>query len=66
MWAGKLRFEDKPDTEVRFVEGPDRSSVSASDRHNLPHQVEDHVDYDGVRVHYVLASQLDPKRYPDR
>ena len=66
MWAGKLRFEEKPETEVRFVEGPGRSSVSASERHNLPHQVEDKVDYQGVRVHYVLASQLDPEQGPGR
>ncbi|HYH62399.1 MAG TPA: hypothetical protein VD766_11085 [Solirubrobacterales bacterium] len=48
--AKKLKFNQKPKTEVRFEAGPDGESDSASERENLPSEVEPGVTYRDVRV----------------
>jgi hypothetical protein len=56
--ADELRFEEVPETEVRFHGDPDHESGSGSDRSNLPERVEEGVTYRTVRVDYRLATRL--------
>ena len=56
--ADKLRFDERPETEVRFFGEPGHESASGSDRTNLPERVEPDVTYRDVRVDYRLASRL--------
>jgi hypothetical protein len=56
--ADELRFEEVPETEVRFHGDPDHESASGSDRSNLPEEVEPGVTYRDVRVDYRLATRL--------
>jgi hypothetical protein len=56
--ADELRFDEVPDTDVRFFGGPEHESASGSDRENLPEQVEPGVTYRDVRVDYRLATRL--------
>ena len=56
--ADELRFEQAPETEVRFFGEPGHESASGSDRTNLPEKVEPGVTYRDVRVDYRLASRL--------
>lgn len=58
MKADELRFDEVPDTDVRFFGEPDHESASGSDRTNLPEKVEPGVTYRDVRVDYRLASRL--------
>lgn len=60
MHARELRFREPPQTGVTFSGTPGRSSVSDSERVNLPYRVDEQVDYRHVRVRYALASRLDP------
>jgi hypothetical protein len=56
--ANQLRFDERPQTEVRFFGEPGHESASGSDRTNLPERVEPGVTYREVRVDYRLASRL--------
>jgi hypothetical protein len=56
--ADELRFDQAPETEVRFFGDPGHESASGSDRTNLPEKVEPGVTYRDVRVDYRLASRL--------
>jgi hypothetical protein len=56
--ADELRFDEPPETEVRFFGEPGHESASGSDRTNLPEKVEAGVTYRDVRVDYRLASRL--------
>ena len=63
--ADELRFDQPPETEVRFFGEPGHESASGSDRTNLPDKVEPGVTYRDVRVDYRLASRLaEPGRRP--
>lgn len=56
--AQRICFAEPPDTNVTFHGSPGRTSVSASERVNLPEHVEEQVEYRDARVHYTLASRL--------
>ena len=56
--ANQLRFDEQPETEVRFFGEPGHESASGSDRTNLPERVEPGVTYRDVGVDYRLASRL--------
>ena len=56
--ADQLRFDEPPETEVRFFGEPGHESASGSDRTNLPEKVEAGVTYRNVRVDYRLATRL--------
>jgi len=56
--ARELRFEEKPETEVRFWGYPERNSVSANERKNLPEEVQQDVTYRNVDVRLHIASEL--------
>ena len=53
-----LRFEEVPETEVRFSGHPERESASGTDRENLPHEVEPGVTYRDPKVRLRIASAL--------
>jgi hypothetical protein len=56
--ADELRFDQPPETGVRFFGTPGHESASGSDRTNLPEKVEPGARYRDVLVHYRLASRL--------
>ena len=56
--ADELRFDEVPDTDVRFFGEPDHESASGSDRENLPEKVEPGVTYRDVKVDYRLATRV--------
>jgi hypothetical protein len=56
--ARELRFEEVPETEVRFPGHPERESVSGTERDNLPEEVEPGVTYRNSRVRLRIASAL--------
>ena len=56
--ARELRFEEVPETEVRFPGYPERESVSGTERENLPEEVEPGVTYRNPRVRLRIASAL--------
>ena len=56
--ARELRFEEEPQTEVRFWGHPERKSVSANERKNLPEKVQQGVTYRDVWVQSRIASEL--------
>jgi hypothetical protein len=56
--ADELRFDDAPETEVRFFGEPGHESAAGSDRTNLPENVEPGVTYRDVRIDYRIASRL--------
>ncbi len=57
--ARELRFEEVPETEVRFPGRPERESARGTDRENLPEEVEPHVTYRNPRVRLRIATALD-------
>jgi hypothetical protein len=63
--AKRLRFHEKPETEVRFEGQPDIDSVSGSERENLPEKVEPGVTYRDIRVRWRAAAKLDSKQGDD-
>jgi pyruvate/2-oxoglutarate dehydrogenase complex dihydrolipoamide acyltransferase (E2) component len=64
--ARELRFEEEPQTEVRFWGSPKRNSVSLNERKNLPEKVRQGVTYRDVSVHSHIASELvAPEEEPD-
>ena len=56
--ARELRFEEVPETEVRFSGHPERESASGTDRENLPDEVEPDVTYRNPEVRLRIASAL--------
>ena len=56
--ARELRFEEVPETEVRFWGHPERNSVSVNERENLPEEVQQGVTYRDVSVRSRIASEL--------
>ena len=58
MKARRLRFEEVPETGVRFWGSPERESVSGTERENLPDRVEKDVVYRDARVRLRIASKL--------
>jgi pyruvate/2-oxoglutarate dehydrogenase complex dihydrolipoamide acyltransferase (E2) component len=64
--ARELRFEEEPQTEVRFWGHPERNSVSVNERKNLPEKVRQGVTYHEVSVRSRIASELvAPEEEPD-
>lgn len=53
-----LRFEEVPETGVRFTGHPERESASGTDRENLPDEVEPDVTYRNPEVRLRIASAL--------
>ncbi len=56
--ARELRFEEVPETEVRFWGHPERRSMSVNERKNLPEEVQQGVTYRDVSVRLHIASEL--------
>jgi pyruvate/2-oxoglutarate dehydrogenase complex dihydrolipoamide acyltransferase (E2) component len=56
--ARELRFEEEPQTEVRFWGHPERNSVSVNERENLPEEVRPGVTYQDISVRSRIASEL--------
>lgn len=56
--ARELRFDEVPETEVRFWGHPERNSVSGTERKNLPEEVRRDVMYRDVSVRLRIASEL--------
>jgi len=56
--ARELRFEEVPQTEVRFPGRPERESVSGTERENLPEEVEPGITYRDPRVRLRIATAL--------
>jgi hypothetical protein len=48
--AKRVRHKRVPETDVRFVAGPEDDAESATVRENLPERVEPGVDYEDVRI----------------
>jgi hypothetical protein len=63
--AKRLRFSNRPETEVRFEGEPDIDCVSGSERENLPETVEPDVTYRDVRVRWRAAAKLDQSKGED-
>jgi hypothetical protein len=53
-----LRFEEVPETEVRFWGNTERNSISSTERENLPDEVQEGVAYRNARVRLRIASEL--------
>lgn len=56
--ARELRFEEVPETEVRFWGSPERASVSGAERENLPEEVQRDVTYRDFSVRLRIATGL--------
>ena len=56
--ARELRFEEEPQTGVRFWGHPERNSASVNERKNLPEKVRQGVTYHDVSVRSRIASEL--------
>jgi hypothetical protein len=56
--ASRLRFDAKPEVEVGFTGATERDSVSGSERHNLPDEVEPGTTYQDVRVRWRAAARI--------
>jgi hypothetical protein len=56
--ARKLRFRNKPRTEVDFEGSPDYESDSHTERENLPDEVEPGVTYRDVRVRWRGGARI--------
>jgi hypothetical protein len=64
--AKKLRFKEKPKTDVEVHGEPDVDSVIESERENLPEEVEPGVTYRDVHVRWGAAGRLrDPSGRDD-
>jgi hypothetical protein len=59
--AKEMRFEEVPETEVRFPGRPERESASGTDRENLPDEVEPGVTYRDPTVRLRIATTLADK-----
>jgi hypothetical protein len=56
--ADELRFQEVPETEVRFFGEPGYESESGNNRVNLPERVKAGETYRRIRVDYRLANRL--------
>ncbi len=56
--ARELRFDEAPETKVRFWGDPDSDSVSGTERKNLPEEVRQDIVYRDVSVRLRIASEL--------
>ena len=54
----ELRFEEVPETKVRFPGYSEGQTVSETKRKNLPEEVEEGVTYRDSRIQYRGAAQL--------
>ena len=54
----ELRFEKVPETEIRFPGYPEDSSVSGTERDNLPEDVEEDVMYRDSRIRLRSVARL--------
>ncbi len=54
----ELRFEEVPETETRFFGHPERTSVSGTERENLPDEVQSGVTYRDSSIRLRIASEL--------
>jgi hypothetical protein len=64
--AKRLRFNKKPETEIRIEGEPGVDRDSGSARENLPEEVEPGVTYRDVRVAWRAAGRLAPDERSDR
>ncbi len=56
--ARELRFDEVPDTEVRFRGYSEHNSVSGTERENLPEEVRSGVVYRNISVKLRIAAEL--------
>jgi len=56
--ARELRFDEVPETKVRFSGHPELHSVSGTERKNLPEEVRQGVTYRNVSVQLRIATEL--------
>ena len=56
--AREMRFDEVPETEVRFTVQPDRASVSGTERQNLPEKVRRGVTYRNFSLRLHIATEL--------
>lgn len=56
--ARELRFDEVPETKVRFRGHPGLDSVSGTERRNLPEEVRQGVTYRDVIVRVRIAGEL--------
>jgi hypothetical protein len=57
--AKRLRFDEKPETEVEFRGESIAESDSGSERENLPDEVEPNVTYRNVRIGWRAAAWVE-------
>lgn len=57
--ARALRFQKKPQTEVKFEGSPEIESDSHTERENLPEEVEPGKTYKDVRVRWTAGARVD-------
>jgi len=62
--ARKLRFRNKPQTEVGFAGRPDQESDSHTERENLPEEVEPGIIYRDVRVRWRAGARIGVEELP--
>ncbi|MFA1538280.1 hypothetical protein [Actinomadura monticuli] len=62
--ARELRFDIAPESSVVFTGNASDDSTSGSARTNLPGQVEEHVTYRDVDIHYAIAAKLSADDQP--
>jgi hypothetical protein len=56
--ARELRFDEVPETQVRFWGRPKRASLSATERKNLPEEVRRDVEYRNISIRLRIATEL--------
>ena len=56
--AREMRFDEVPETEVRFRGQPERASVSETERENLPEKVRRGVTYRNFSLRLRIATKL--------
>ena len=56
--AREMRFDEVPETEVRFRGQPERASVSGTERENLPEKVRRGVTYRNFSLRLCIATKL--------
>jgi hypothetical protein len=57
--AKRLRFEERPESEVEFTGESIAESDSGSERENLPDEVEPNVTYRDVRIGWRAAAWVE-------
>jgi hypothetical protein len=62
--AKELRFEEKPEVQVRSWSDSAASAESVSDRENLPDELQPGVTYRDVAVRWRLAARLEDPPSP--